>query len=143
MKTNVLLALVVSTFISVQACAQNAPVDEASGAGTRRERMMNSTPEQRAERQTAQMKKQLLLTGEQETTVAAINLKYAQKAQTLLTTAGRDRGTIKQARALRESKDAELKDVLSKEQYAQYGTLQEGQRDRIRQGMGERNNRQR
>lgn len=140
MKTNVILALLVSTFVSVQACAQTAATDEPTRT-ERRERLAASTPEQRADRQTAQMKRQLSLTAEQETTIAAINLKYAQKAQSLLTSGDRDRATLKQARTAMQEKDGELKTVLSSEQYKQYETLKDEQRNRIRAGRGPRLNR--
>ncbi|RYF75156.1 MAG: hypothetical protein EOO39_07380 [Cytophagaceae bacterium] len=141
MKTNLLLATLVSAFVSVQACAQTTTTTEDPNRAERRGRMAASTPEQRAERQTAQMKKQLTLTAEQETAVAAINLKYAQQAQKLMTTGDRDRETLKQARDVMQGKDGELKAVLSKEQYQQYETMRDEQRNRMREGRGPRNNR--
>ncbi|MBO0947044.1 hypothetical protein [Fibrella forsythiae] len=139
MKTNLLLAALVSAFVSVQAVAQTTTEDP--NRAERRGRMAASTPEQRAERQTAQMKKQLTLTAEQETAVAAINLKYAQQAQKLMTNGDRDRETLKQARDVMQGKDGELKAVLSKEQYQQYETMRDEQRNRMREGRGPRNNR--
>ncbi|MEZ0542431.1 hypothetical protein [Fibrella arboris] len=140
MKTNRLLAMLIGAFVSVQACAQNVPADEPTRAENRRERMAASTPEQRAERQTAQLKKRLTLTADQEKSVSAINLKYAQKVQAMMT-GDRERGALKEARDMMESKDAELKAVLSADQYKQYVTMRDEQRDRLRQGRGQRNNR--
>lgn len=135
-----MLTLLVSAFVSVQACAQTTPPAENNRA-ERRERLAASTPEQRAERQTAQMKMQLALTPEQEKSIAAINLKYAQEAQKLMTSGDRTRGTLKQAREVMQAKDGELKAVLSKEQYQQYETMRDEQRNRMREGRGPRNNR--
>jgi hypothetical protein len=134
MKSNVMLTLLVSTFVYVQACAQTATTDEPTRAGARRERLASSTPEQRAARQTALMKQQLTLTAEQETKVAAINLKYAQQAQTLMTSANRDGKGMKQVRELMEGKDGELKAVFSPEQYKQYETMRNEQRNRMKEG---------
>ncbi|MEZ0484253.1 hypothetical protein [Fibrella aquatica] len=139
MKSNVMLTLIVGAFVSVQAYAQDAPAQQNDRAD-RRERMAASTPEQRADRQTAQMKKQLSLTAEQETSVKAINLKYAEMAQKMMT-ADRNRDAMKQARDAMEGKDGELKAVLSKEQYQQYEKQRDEQRSRMREGRGPRNNR--
>lgn len=139
MKTNVMLTVLVSAFVSVQAYAQTTPPTDDNRA-ERRERMAASTPEQRAERQTAQMKTQLTLTAEQEKSVAAINLKYAQEAQKMMTSGDRG-GMMKQARETMDAKDGELKAVLSKDQYQQYEKMRDEQRNRMREGRGPRNNR--
>lgn len=135
-----MLTVLVGAFVSVQAYAQTTP-PTADNRAERRERMAASTPEQRAERQTAQMKTQLALTAEQEKSVAAINLKYAQEAQKMMTSGDRNRGMMKQARETMEAKDGELKAVLSKDQYQQYVTMRDEQRNRMREGRGPRNNR--
>lgn len=139
MKSNVMLTLAVSALFSVQAYAQTAPTNgSTTQAGSRRDQLASTTPEQRAEQQTAQMKKQLSLTAEQETTVAAINLKYAQANQKLMTSGTRDRDAMRQAR---EGMETELKAVLSKEQFQQYETMREEQRNRMRESRGAGNNR--
>lgn len=143
MKSNLMLTLLVSAFVSVQAYAQNAPATESAQADTRRERMASRTPEQRAERQTAQMKQQLSLTADQEKTVAAINLKYAQQNQKLMTAGDRSAETMKQMKDAMDAKDGELKAVLTKEQYTQYETMRNEQRNRMRDGRGPGNNRRR
>ncbi len=140
MKTNVILSLLFGLFITVQACAQTTPTTD-SAPMTRRERLASVTPEQRADRQTAQMKKRLALTAEQEPTVAAINLKYAKQMQTLIETGGRNRQTLKQISDITESKDAELKTVFTADQYKQYETLRDEQKDRVKEMRGKRNNR--
>ena len=137
MKSNIMLAVLISAFVSVQSFAQDAPTQDANRAD-RRGGMASMTPEQRAERQTAQMKKQLTLTAEQETTITAINLKYAQQSQKMMASGERNPEAMKQAM---DAKDGELKAVLSKEQYQQYETMREEQRNRMREGRGPRNNR--
>ncbi|MBC8151608.1 MAG: hypothetical protein H7Z72_01720 [Bacteroidetes bacterium] len=141
MKTNATLALLFAAFVSVQACAQTVPANEPTSTTSRREKLANTTPEQRAERQTAQMKKQLSLTAEQETTVASINLKYAQQMQSVLETGERNRQTMNQVREMTSSKDADLKKVLDENQYKQYEAFKDEQKDRMKQARGRRNNR--
>jgi hypothetical protein len=141
MKSNLMLTLLVSAFVSVQAYAQNAPASESTQADTRRERMASRTPEERAERQTAQMKQQLSLTADQEKTVAAINLKYVQQNQKLMASGDRNAETMKQMRDAMEARDGELKSALTKEQYQQYETMRNEQRNRMRDGRGQGNNR--
>lgn len=134
MKRNLIFTLLLATFAFVQASAQTTPSSEPRTS--RREKMTNSTPEQRAQRQTAQMKKQLSLSAEQETAVASINLKYAQQAQTLLDGGERNRETMKEVRSLMSSKDEELKKVFSEEQYNQYDALKGAQKKRAKQNRG-------
>ncbi|MBC7922467.1 MAG: hypothetical protein H7Z75_15410 [Ferruginibacter sp.] len=138
MKPNPLLSILLGLFIAGQAVAQTTPAD----AGTnRRAELAATTPEQRAERQTAQMKEKLSLTADQETRVAAINLNYAQQMQPLLEGGARNRNTLKQVRDLASSKDDELKKVLDQDQYKQYAAFRDEQKDRVKQARGRRNNR--
>jgi hypothetical protein len=143
MKINTILSIVAGLFITVQVVvAQTTPTPPANnGNMNRREKLADTTPEQRASQQTARMKKQLALTTEQEPTVAAINLKYAQQMQTLIETGGRNRQTMKQARDMAASKDAELKTVFTADQYKQYDTFRDEQKDRLKEMRGKRNNR--
>ncbi|ARK12270.1 hypothetical protein A6C57_19100 [Fibrella sp. ES10-3-2-2] len=137
MKNNIMLALLVSAFVSVQSFAQDAPAQDANRA-ERRGGMASMTPEQRAERQTAQMKKDLTLTAEQETTITALNLKFAQQQQKMMASGERNPEAMKQAM---DARDAELKAVLTKDQFGQYEKMREEQRNRMREGRGPRNNR--
>ncbi len=139
MKYSFVAALLLSAFLSVQAFAQTTPTTDAPPS--RRAQLANTTPEQRANGQTAQMKARLSLTAEQEPTVAAINLNYARQAQSLMETGGRNRQTMKQARELVNSKNDELKKVLNQDQYKQYEAFRDEQKDRIKQGRGLRGNR--
>ena len=140
MKINSFLRIAFGLFISLQAYAQTAPTT-TDGTTTRRERLANTTPEQRANQQTTQMKKRLSLTADQEPTVAAINLNYARKMQTVLETGERNRQTLKQVRGMADQKDAELKAVFTADQYTQYETFKDGQKDRMKERRGQRTDR--
>ncbi|MBC3788863.1 hypothetical protein [Spirosoma utsteinense] len=136
MKRNLIFALLIAAFAFVQASAQPTPTTETRA--NRREKMANSTPEQRAQRQTEQMKKQLDLSAQQETAVASINLKYAQQAQTLMDAAERSRESIKQVRTMMTSKDEELKKVFSEEQYKQYDAFKDARKGQAKRNRGQR-----
>lgn len=131
MKRNVIIACLLFAFVFVQASAQTTPL--ANTKATRQEKLANTTPQQRAERQTKQMKQRLSLTADQETAVAAINLKYAQQAQSLIDGGERNRETLKQVREMMSSKDGELKKVLDKDQYNQYDAFRDDQRNQMKQ----------
>lgn len=145
MKITPILSLVAGLFMTVQVVAQTTPTppttDGSMDTMTRREKLADTTPEQRASLQTARMKKQLSLTAEQEPTVAAINLNYARQMQTILETGTRNRQTMQQARNMASGKDADLKAVLTADQYAQYETVKDEQKGRMREMRGKRNNR--
>ena len=144
MKTNAMLSIVAGLFMTAQVMAQTtqtAPADGNMTNMTRREKLAATTPEQRASQQTAQMKKRLSLTAEQEPTIAAINLKYAQQMQPILETGERNRQTMQQVKAMTKSKDADLKAVLTAEQYTQFETFKDDQKDRMKAMRGKRNNR--
>jgi Spy/CpxP family protein refolding chaperone len=91
------------------------------------------TPEQRAKRITGMMKENLSLSAAQETKVEAINLKYAKKNDQTRNIAD----TTVRRKTLAEDnkkKDAELKLVLTPEQYKQYLKLVEEMKARRREG---------
>ncbi|GAB3222614.1 hypothetical protein [Spirosoma arcticum] len=136
MKRNTILSILFGLFIAVQAVAQTTPT--TNGGTTRRERLAATTPEQRANRQTIRMKKQLSLTADQETTVAAINLKYAQQMQPLIANGERSRNMMKQVRDMANSQDKELKKVLNSGQYKQYEVFKDERKDRMKQNRGQR-----
>ena len=78
-----------------------------------------STPEERAKRQTEMMKEGLNLTAAQEPKVSAINLKYAKKMEDVRKTA--DTAAMrKSAQTLNKQKEAELKAILTAEQFKLY-----------------------
>ena len=91
------------------------------------------TPEERATRMTARMKEKLNLSADQETPVAAINLKYAKQNQALMESGGRNLRTARQAQAVMKKKDEELKKVLNADQYKQYQAIKEEMRAELKE----------
>ncbi len=94
-------------------------------------------PEEMAKRQTTQMKESLDLTEEQLTKVEALNLKYAEKMETLRDEAKADREATRNAmKPIREEKDAELKALLTTEQYEKLVTLRKDSQPKRGKGRG-------
>lgn len=94
-----------------------------------------STPEERAQYHTDWMKADLKLTAEQEEKVHEINLKYAREAETIKSDGGSRMSKMKQAKSLIDQKDAELKPILTDEQYALF---QEKKKDRKKNALAAR-----
>ncbi len=138
MKNTLMLALCLSVFTFAEASAQTTPTDKP--AKHRREHQAALTPEQQAERQTRRLTKHLSLTPDQQTAVAAINLKYAKQMQTLKNDGERSPDRRKQLGDLRRSKEGELKQVFSAEQYKQYVALREENRQKRQHARGRRSN---
>jgi len=92
----------------------------------------------RAEKLTKEMVKSLNLNASQEEKVAAINLKYAQKNEELLSK-GKDadkksekRDALKAAKELNEEKQKELKSVLTDEQYQQWTSKKDEKKSELK-----------
>jgi len=84
------------------------------------DKLMNTTPDERASAQTAMMKVKLDLTADQLLKIAAINQKYAQKMEPIIKGSSGMFMKMNQMRGVNEEKEAELKQVLSPEQFQKY-----------------------
>ncbi|MDA3816062.1 MAG: DUF4890 domain-containing protein [Prolixibacteraceae bacterium] len=98
-------------------------------------------PEEMIKRQTEQMTTDLNLNEEQTQKVQALNEKYGEKMGEIFQNAQQgDREQMREKMdSLRTTKDVELKEVLSDEQFKKHQKIQEGRMERFRQM---RNNRQ-
>lgn len=95
----------------------------------------NSTPEQRAERQTRQLSKQLGLNSEQTQKLQALNLSWMRRMDSLRTTGTRpERGAL---RAMQQSHENDLKALLTPEQWTTYERLRTERREKM-QGRREK-----
>ena len=78
----------------------------------------HKTPQERAQLQTARMTKELSLTTDQAAKVEAINLKYADQIEAKRTEQKADREKMRtEGKALHDAHDADMKVVLTPEQY--------------------------
>lgn len=87
-------------------------------------------PVKRAEQQTAMMTEQLTLSEAQAAKVQEINLKYAQQSKAMreANTSGDRTAMREQMTALRTAQDAELKTMLTSDQWAAWEKIQAEQR---------------
>jgi hypothetical protein len=101
------------------------------------EKLKNSTPEQRAAYQTKLMQEKLKLDPGQLKKVEAINLKYPQKFQPIIKSSDSRMSKMKQAKALQEQKDMELKVAFTKDQFTQYQAFERELRSKLRARMND------
>lgn len=103
------------------------------------EKLKQTTPEERAQFQTQVLKEKLNLSTEQEKQVGDINLKYAQKMDPVLKGEDGKIAKFKAAKDINKEKDAELKTVLTTEQYEKYTQMKGELKDAAKQKIKERN----
>ncbi|RSK46967.1 hypothetical protein [Hymenobacter rigui] len=130
-----LVLLFAATVLAGTAAAQTTatPLPRPDGMDQNRQ---NLTPEQRADRQAQNLTRQLSLSADQTPKVRAIALAQAQEMQTLrdkYTTAGSRQGMGQDLKATQEKYDAQLKAVLTTDQYTKYTQLREDRMDKVRQ----------
>lgn len=93
----------------------------ASGAGAQDLRTLeNTTPQQRADIQTAFMAKRLSLSPEERDKVAALNLKYAEQAQPILTGSEGPLRKMHDLKGIESQKESELKGMLTPAQFQKF-----------------------
>jgi len=98
----------------------------------------SSTPEERATKLTEWMKTNLQLSGDQVTQVQTLNLKYANKTQELQTQSLSRKQKMQILKDNDKAKDAELKNVLTTEQYNNYQVKKEEIRKQMKERMREK-----
>ena len=98
----------------------------------------SSTPEERATKLTEWMKTNLELNGDQATQVQTINLKYANKNQELQTQSLSRKQKMQILKDNDKAKDAELKKVLTVDQYNSYQAKKEEIRKQMKERMREK-----
>ncbi len=111
----------------------------SANAQDRLEKLMNdTTPEERAEMQTNNMKETLSLTGDQVDDVSEINLNYARKMQNAYNVSRSKLQRLRKMKALAAEKDGVLKRVLTATQYATYRENKAEMKERLRERAKER-----
>jgi hypothetical protein len=84
------------------------------------DKLENSTPGERAKAQTMMMKSKLSLTPEQTPKVEAINQKYAERMDPVIKGSAGPLVRMREMQEINTQKEAELKQVLSPEQFEKY-----------------------
>jgi len=89
------------------------------------------TPQERAAAQTERMVKELELSPDQATKLGALNLKYAEQAEVMRQQEVADRGAKKaKGKEMRDARDADMKGLLSSEQYAKWQTQRDAAKEK-------------
>jgi Spy/CpxP family protein refolding chaperone len=110
----------------------------AFSASAQLDKLKNTTPEERAEVQTAFMKSKLGLTADQTTKVADINLRYAQKMDPVIKGSSGLLTKRRQMNEVNREKEAELKQALSAEQFQKYLDSKEEMREKFEEEIEEK-----
>ena len=100
--------------------------------------MTETTPEERAQFQTDYMKENLSLTGDQEKKVHDVNVKYAEKMQEAYEAPTNEQQKVKSMKRINGEKEAELKLILSADQYATYEKNKEAMKKKIKERIQEK-----
>ena len=95
------------------------------------EKLKKTTPEQRAKIQTELMKAKLDLNPAQVGQVGALNLKYAQKMQPLIAGGSGPLMEMREMREINEQKEADLKKILTSDQFEKYLAAKEEMREKF------------
>ncbi|RSK33815.1 hypothetical protein [Hymenobacter metallilatus] len=130
-----LALLIAATALSGNAAAQTTIPAQSRPGGLAQNRQ-NLSPEQRADRQAQHLTTQLGLSADQTPKVRAIVLAQAQEIETLrdkYTAAGSRQGLGPDLKATQEKYDAQLKAVLTAEQYTAYTQLRADRLEKVRQ----------
>lgn len=91
------------------------------------------TASERAQFQTERMTSSLKLDSVQVEKVGRINLKYAQKMDPIIKGNGSKISKFRAFKSINDEKQAELKKVLTKEQFAEFQRQQEEMKERLRE----------
>lgn len=131
-----LLTVAALSFASAQA-QTTPPANGGNYQGRGMGRGMDRTPAQRADMQTQRLTTQLSLTTEQQPKVREIFLSQANRMETLRGSGDRQ-AMMQQMQDARASTDAQLKGVLTPEQYTKYEQLREDRMERAGEMRQER-----
>ena len=100
--------------------------------------MTETTPEERAQFQTDYMKENLSLTGDQEKKVHDVNVKYAEKMQEAYEAPNNEQQKLNAMKRINAEKEAELKLILSADQYATYEKNKEAMKKKVKERIQEK-----
>jgi hypothetical protein len=100
--------------------------------------MTDTTPEERAQLQTGYMKETLSLREDQEAKVHGVNVKYAEKMQEAYEAPTKKQQKVQAMKRINAEKEAELKLLLSVDQYATYEKNKEAMKEKIKAQIKEK-----
>ena len=109
-----------------------------SAVGANLADLKDTTPEERATVQTMMMREKLGLKEGDVSKVAAINKKYAEKMDPVIKGTEGPLIKMQHAKAIEQEKEAELKKVLSQDQFEKFLAMKEEMREKLAQKVKER-----
>ena len=95
--------------------------------------LKDTTPAERAKAQNAMMRSRLGLTDEQASRVAALNQKYAEKMEPVIKGSSGPLVKMREVKEIEQQKEAELKQVLSPEQFEKFLAAKDQMREELEQ----------
>ena len=113
-------------------------IASAITASAQLDKLKNTTPQERAKAQTIFMKSKLDLTEAQLPKVEALNLKYAEKLDPVIKGSAGPLVKMGKFRQANEDKEAELKGILSPDQFQKYLAAKQEMREKVVSEMGDR-----
>jgi Spy/CpxP family protein refolding chaperone len=113
----------------------NGSISNGPGKGKRQAKMENLTPEQRADKMTAKMKKELDLTADQEQQVKASNLEFAQQQEAIRM---KSEALKAERKALVDAHRAKMKGILTPEQQAKADQMMKKRQEKRSEKRSER-----
>ena len=118
------LRSIVRAAVVVAVLASQAPAADLDA-------LKDTTPPERAKAQTAMMKGKLGLTDAEAAKVGPINLKYAEKMEPIIKGSEGPLMKMKAVRAVEEGKEAELKGVLTADQFTKFEANKEEMMEKL------------
>ena len=99
--------------------------------------LKDTTPAERAMAQTFMMKQKLGLSDEQTPKVKTINEKYAEQMDPVIKGSEGPLMKMRSVKEIEERKEAELKDVLSSDQFQQFQSMKAEMKDKLMERVKE------
>lgn len=128
----------VKSFLSSVAILTLLTVASVAAADDMMATLAKTTPQERATIQTAFLKSKLGLEGAEAEKVAAINLKYAEKADPIIKGSDGPFMKMRQMKELQSAKDSELQGVLTPAQYQAYEAAREEMKEKVEQEIAKK-----
>jgi len=107
-------------------------------ASAQLDKLKDTTPQQRADAQTAFMQDKLALTVDQTPKIAALNLKYAEKMDPIIKGSSGPFAKMRQMSEVNQEKEAELQQMLSADQFQKYLASKEELREKLEEKFAEK-----
>ena len=121
--------MILTTVLLTVLTAVNAQEAKPATKGTKDPAVMEQRAHERAEKRSAAMAQDLGLSAEQAEKVKPINERFAKEVAQLKQAGGPDDARKARLKILRETRDRDLKTILTEEQFSKFIELREARKD--------------